>query len=391
MKIAIALISSLLCLLSLPAVIELLLFLVANLFMRFDKRKERMAVEGVKIDALAILVPAHDEEKCIARCVMSLLASDYGKFVRDVIVIADNCRDRTAQIAREAGARVIERFDDSRRGKGAALDYAITLLGNDSYDAYVIVDADSVVSSDFVRVLGEQFEQGKEAVQCINLPLNVEASPRIRLVNLAMLSMNVFRPMGREALGYSVGILGNGFGLTKSLLDKVPYSANSIAEDLEYHLELIEAGHKVRFVPQARVLSDFPVSKEGAETQRARWEGGRFLLQRTVAPRLMGKILRGRLSFVEPFLELMSLPLSYETVLLLILAFLPFQPFSPYGFAGLVIIFLQIVVAVLLYGTKRDFLSIAQIPFYLGWKLIKLPHILMTSRKGAQWVRTKRD
>lgn len=381
----------LLFLLSLPVIIELSLFLFANLFMRSALRDREIATRAVAVKSLAILVPAHDEERNILRCVGSLLASDRGHFECEVIVIADNCRDGTAALAASAGARVLVRRDESRTGKGAALDFAITSLEKESHDAYLIVDADSIVSPDFVRIMGERLERGWEAIQCADLVLNADASPRTRLMNLAFLSINLFRPVGREILGFSAGIMGNGVGLSKRLLDEVPYSANSITEDLEYHLKLIESGRRVHFVPETRVLSDFPLSKEGSETQRARWEGGRFMLQRRFCLRLLGKIVSGRPALIEPFLELMSLPLSYETMCLLLLAFVPGQPFSAYGFAGLTIIFLQIVAAILLYGGKKDFLALLQVPGYLLWKLAKLPRILVASRKGAQWVRTKRD
>jgi cellulose synthase/poly-beta-1,6-N-acetylglucosamine synthase-like glycosyltransferase len=185
--------------------------------------------------------------------------------------------------------------------------------------------------------------------------------------------------------------MGNGFALTKSLLREVPYTANSITEDLEYHLKLIGKGFRVRFVRQTRVLADFPVSKEGNDTQRSRWEGGRFMLQRRFMFPLLGRVLSGKLRMVEPFLELMSLPLSYEVLALAVLALLPGHPFRIYALAGFATILCQLLAAVLVHGRKRDFLALFQIPAYLAWKVIKLPSILLTSKKNAAWVRTKRD
>jgi cellulose synthase/poly-beta-1,6-N-acetylglucosamine synthase-like glycosyltransferase len=390
-EIALFLLAFALLILSLPAVIELGLFLFANIFLRSAPRRKGSDPAAAKIMKLAILVPAHDEATCIGRCVASILASGAGSYERDVVVIADNCHDRTAAIAAEAGALVVERFNDEVRGKGAALLYAISRLQGVGYDAFVIVDADSIVSKNFVKAMGDSFASGMEAAQCVYLALNVDAAPKVRLMNLSLLSMNVLRPMGRELLGFSAGIMGNGFGLSRALLERVPYTANSITEDLEYHLKLIESGVRVRFVPEARVLADFPLSKEGAATQRARWEGGRFRLQRTFAIPMLARILAGRAAMIEPFLELTSLPLAYESFLLLLLILLPGQPFHFYGIAGLTLVFAQTIAAVLLYGTRKDFLAFLEIPKYLLWKLISLPRILLASRKGASWVRTKRD
>ncbi len=377
---------------SLPAVLELGLFLAAHLLIRRSGKERGPAPEsrGAPL-LLAILVPAHNEEKGIARCVAKALASDAGGHEREVIVIADNCDDATAARAREAGARVIERIDPNKRGKGAALDYAIASLMPEGHAAFAIIDADTQVSDGFVRAMADRFASGQEALQCVNLPLNVESSRRIRLMNLALLSMNVFRPMGREKLGLSAGLLGNGFGLSKRLLSEVPYTANSITEDLEYHLRLIEKGYKVRFVPEASVLSDFPVSKEGTETQRARWEGGRFMLQRKLFLPLLRGLLSGKASMAEPFLELMSMPLSYEALLLAALVALPYQPFAIYGLVGLGVLAAQTLAAVALYGKKRDLRALAEIPAYIFWKVIQLPRTLKSARGGSSWVRTKRD
>jgi cellulose synthase/poly-beta-1,6-N-acetylglucosamine synthase-like glycosyltransferase len=391
MTIALAAFGAIMMLLSLPAVIELGMFLFAHLLRSASPRKIVPATICAAIDSIAVLVPAHDEEKDIERCVRSLLVSDAGRYQRAVVVIADNCRDRTAELAREAGARVIERFDEKLRGKGAAIQYAIHQLEGEAYQAYLIVDADSVVSQNFVRAMGDEFASGKEAIQCVYLVLNTRASPRIGLMNLALLSMNVLRPAGREILGISVGIMGNGFGLTRNLLEEIPYTANSITEDLEYHLQLIESGRRVRFISTTRVLADFPASKEGAETQRARWEGGRFMLQRKFFPRLMRQILSGRGSMLEPLLELMSLPLSYEVLCLLVLLPLPGSIFFPYGCGGLIVIFLHILASIAIYGNKSDVKALFSIPAYIFWKLLRLPNILLASRKGTNWIRTKRD
>jgi len=388
-EILILVVGSLLVLGTFPAVLELSLFLFANLVLRPLRRPSTPSETAGPVRKIAFLVPAHNETATIERCVVSLRSVAPGPYVPEVIVIADNCDDDTAALARAAGARVIERHDLTVRGKGAAIHHAVTLLDPEDHDAYIIIDADTVVDSEFLLVMGREFNAGKEALQCTYLVLNTDAAPKTRLMNLALLSMNVLRPLGRELLGCSVGIMGNGFGLTKKLLREVPYSANSITEDLEYHLKLIEAGRRVRFVDATRVLADFPVSKEGTETQRARWEGGRFLIQRQFFLKILGKLLTGRWSMAEPLLELCSLPLSYVVLFLAALVFLP--GFTGYGLFGFGVIAAQTLVSVALHGSAQDFQALREVPGYLFWKVVHLPKILFTSRKGAAWVRTKRD
>jgi len=385
-------IAGIMVLLSTPVVLELAMFLVANVLLRPVRRRgpgyELPLRDRLRI---AILIPAHDEEKNIARCVSSILASDQGGCEREIIVIADNCGDRTAAIAGATGARVIERHDDAVRGKGAAIRYALDQLSPEAHDAYIIIDADTIVSRNFIQIMAGYFAGGAQAIQSVNLPLNTEASPRVRLMNLALLSMNVFKPVGRGILGFSAGILGNGFGLGRKLLENVPYTANSIAEDLEYHLRLVEKGYKVRFVPETRVWSDFPVSRQGTETQRARWEGGRFKLQRQKFLPMLGMMASGKTRMLEPFLELMSMPLSYTALMLCAIAVIPAQPFPVFGISGLAIILAQMIASVVLYGERKDFLAFFEIPAYLFWKIARLPAILRNSRKNAEWIRTKRD
>jgi len=390
LQLGIAVAGVLLTLITLPALVELTLFLFANVFMRGRLRRRGAIAAPSPIRKLAVLVPAHDEKEFIGRTVASLLDSDPGPYQLEVVVIADNCGDSTAQIAAAAGARVIERFDDRLRGKGAALQHAIALLMPEDHDAFIIIDADSVVDPSFVKTMGDGFASGHEAQQCVYLPLNVDASPKIQLMNLSFLSINYFRPFGRELLGLSAGIVGNGFGLTKRLLAEVPYTANSIAEDIEYHLMLVESGHRVRFTAQARVLGEFPVSTEGSGTQRARWEGGRVRLQRAYLLPLLGKILSGRLELLEPFLGLMSLPLSYEVLLLGALVLMPW-PLWIYGLAGLILVAAHLPVAVGIHGRPRDFAAMLEIPRFGFWKIVMLPKILMSSGNRASWVRTKRD
>lgn len=387
MNIVFVLLGVILVLLSIPAIIEIAVFIAANLVGK-SKNKVKINSKSIKI---GVVVPAHNEEKSIERCINSILNSDRGVHSVEVVVIADNCNDTTAEKAKNAGARVVERFNKEKIGKGAALDYTFNILKNDNFYAYIIIDADTIVGKEFITVMGDNFANGEDVLQSGYLVLNKNASSKTRFMNLALLSMNYFRPMGREIIGSSVGILGNGFGLSKKLVDEVPYSANSITEDLEYHIKLIEAGKRVKFVNETIVLADFPLSDEGNETQRARWEGGRFLLQRKYGPKLILKIFKGKIKIIEPFLELMSMPLSYEVIMLIGLLFIPFWEFRLYGILGVLIIAAHIFAAVIMYGDKEDFKALKEVPKYVLWKIIKFPMIIANAKKNVKWVRTKRD
>ena len=103
------------------------------------------------------------------------------------------------------------------------------------------------------------------------------------------------------------------------------------------------------------------------------------------------KILKGKLKIVEPFLVLMSMPLSYEVIMLVGLLFIPILEFRVYSIFGLLIIATHIFAAVIMYGDKEDFKGLKEVPQYVLWKIIKFPMIIANAKKNVKWVRTKRD
>jgi cellulose synthase/poly-beta-1,6-N-acetylglucosamine synthase-like glycosyltransferase len=342
--------------------------------------------------ALAVVVPAHNEERYVARCVGSLLACKAPAASFQVIVVADNCSDATAHRARGAGARVLVRDDARRRGKGYALQHAFDLLMREGFDAFVVVDADSVVAANFVEQLAAEIAAGADAVQAPYGVLNPSASLRARLMRVALLAFNRFRLRGRAGWGVSAGILGNGFALTRATLHEVPYAAHSIVEDLEYHLRLVRAGRKVRFASRTHVLADMPIGETAAASQRARWEGGRFRMIGEHCPKLLGGVLRGKWALAEPLLELLLLPLAFHVALLVAALASPLAVVQLYSVCALAVVAVHVVFAVIGGGGGwRDLAALAAAPFYVAWKVVRLPASLRNARGGSEWVRTARE
>lgn len=371
--------------LSFPGTLELLLVTAGNLLPEAGKppRTGKLRV--------CCVIPAHNEAEGIADCVASLARSARERPV-ETVVIADNCTDATAARARSAGARVLERHDGEKRGKGYALDFAFRRLMAEGADAFVVVDADSRVSANFVKTMCLALESGAGAVQCRYLVANPEASRRTRLMNVALLAFNVVRPRGRARWGLSAGILGNGFGLTRETLERVPYTASSVVEDLEYHLALVRAGRAVQFVDGCAVYGEAPAGGQGVRTQRARWEGGRFRMIAAFAPELAAEVLRGKGKLAEPLLELLLLPLALHVTLLGAALLSPHPWARALGAAGLGAAALHIAAALSLgRATWRDIGALLTAPLYIAWKILMLPSIFRASRRGAHWVRTERN
>ena len=379
----------LLCLVTLPGTIELAFLTFSGVLPR---RKQSFRRETGQTLNLCVVVPAHNEGHGIGQCVASLFACETDGHSVSVVVIADNCTDHTAEQAGMAGARVLVRNDEQRRGKGYALDHAFKTLLPENYDAFLIVDADTDVEGNFVRATAELFAQGADALQCRYLASNPGDSVRSRLMHVAWLAFNILRLRGREYWGLSVGILGNGFGLSRKTLEQIPFDAGSIAEDLEYHLRLVRAGFHVRFCESTTVWSDVPAQSKTAAGQRARWEGGRFRMIREQTPGLSAEVVKGKIRLLEPLLELLLLPLAFHVFLLLILLAVPTSLAWYSALAGLAVVGLHVAVA--LYVGKagwRDVLALLSAPFYIVWKLTLGRQLIKSASTEATWVRTERS
>ena len=381
-----------LVLVTLPGTLELLFLTLAGLLPYKKRETKRKAI------SLVVVVPAHDEEGTIGRCVESLLACEPPRGGVRIVVVADNCTDETAAEAREAGAEVFVRDEPTRHGKGFALDFAFRRLVEDAaVDAVVVVDADTVVEPHMLRHFASMFGAGIPAVQCRYRVRNAQAGVFPMVSEVALTAFNVVRPRGRDRFGLSVGLAGNGFGLATRLLRAVPFQAGSIVEDMEYHLRLVRAGYKVAFLDTTTVRAEIPTRSSGARTQHARWEGGRLRMALTHGPGMLRDVLRGRLRVIEPLLELMLLPLALHMALLVGAAAMPgsaelLSPLRVAALCGMGVVLLHVLSAIWIGRLGlQGLVALSLVPFYAAWKLVQIPAIWRASRRDAAWVRTERE
>ena len=372
---------------TLPLLIEILVLSVAALWPS-GNRVDRES--GSWLAPVTVLVPAHNEQTLIGRCVRSVLGA--GVSGVDVLVVAHNCTDATAERAKSAGARVLVLNDPGQTGKGCALRYGFAAVLPGPPHGVLVIDADSVVDRGLVERVRRRLLAGVGAMQCRYEIASSPDRPGTRLTNLAIHAFNVIRPRGRARLGLSAGILGNGFALHREVLKRIPYDAQSIVEDLEYHLSLVRAGIRVEFIDAVAVHGEMSVSSQSAKAQRARWEGGRLLLMKQWAPRLIADVLRGRIRLMEPLLDLLSLPMSSAATLLLVAACLPVGWIRLYVLGAFTVLLFHVAVAAVsgpgLWGTMR---ALSTVPGYIFWKIWIFPEIWRSSRANAAWVRTERE
>ena len=347
---------------------------------------------------IAVVVPAHNEERNVAATVASLAATDYPRDRRLVVVVADNCRDATASEARAAGARVLERTDDVHQGKGFALAMAFDeLLADPTIDAIAVIDADTSVSANLLSEMAAAFASGASAVQADYGVRNANASWRTRLMVVALSCFHGVRSTARERLGLSCGLRGTGMGFSRQALLDVPHHATGLVEDVEHGIELGLAGHRVRYLGRAHVWGEMPTSGAGASTQRDRWERGRRQLLRRWGPPLARGSAHSRVA-ADLLVDLLVPPLAQIAVGLVAAAAigtavlgtgsLPVA-FSVLGLGGVVV---YVARGWQLSGTGRQGLvDLAAAPVYVGWK-IGSKAIRRLHRQGDQaWIRTSRE
>ena len=379
--------ATVLAVLLLPGSLELIILSIAGVL-----KQPKTPCQATILPKMAIIVPAHNEQDGIAACIDSLRNGIGTCQDTDIVVIADNCSDHTADRARALGVRVLLRHNPEQRGKGYALDFAFRQLLDEGYQGFVIVDADSRVAAGFASTFQQALGSGLDALQCRYQLDNAQASWRTSLQHIAWLGFNVLRLRGRQKLGLSVGILGNGFALSRDTLLAVPYDATSIAEDLEYHLRLVRAGRKVSYIDTVTVLAAAPAQQQSASVQRSRWEGGRFRLIVDEVPGLIGEVLAGRWLLLEPLAELLLLPLAFHALLLAVLLLLPNTLATASGLLYLAALLLHLI-AIFKIGHCgwRELKILASVPFYLLWKLTLLPRLWRSMGKNAAWERTLRE
>jgi len=346
-----------------------------------------------------VIVPAHNEAAAIEGVIANLHKLDWPTDGFRVLVVADNCTDSTAALARAAGAEVLERHDTDRRGKGYALDFAFRASQARGWAyAVAVVDADTQVSRNLLEAFAARIENGAKAIQAHYDVLNPQASWRTRLMSIALASFHRVRSRARERLQLSCGIRGNGWCITHRLLRQVPYRAFSLTEDIEYGIDLGLAGYRVHYADEARVSAVMVSGEEMARSQRQRWEDGRLQLVRSrTLPLLKAAMGSGGAVCMDLALDLLVLPLSYVAVNVVVLMVLAraallwepsLQIWLWLGLGCAMSLSLYVLRGWQLSGVGiRGLMDLARAPFFVLWKVL----LMLRAHESSRWVGTKRE
>lgn len=369
-----------------------------------------------------ILVPAHNEERLLPDLLASLQNMDYPNDLFQIHVVADNCTDHTAKVAQQTCAHVHIRTDEQHLGKGYALNWLMEQLreAREPHDAIVFLDADSIVSPNFLQVMSAHLQRGQRAIQAYYAVRNPGQSWTGSLRYAALAVLHFLRPQGRMALGTSAGLKGNGMVFAADLMEHHKWSS-SLVEDIELHMTLLLEGERVTFAPDAVVWGEMPDKLSSSASQHMRWEQGRKQMAQRYVPKLLFKawkeLLAGRpgrswilwdaaMEFLQPpfsilaLLSLLSLVTSF--------AFLMFDHIAPasmyyLSLGGLAALSMLIAGGLLLgqglylfaglravSAPREIYINLLNAPRLMIWKSWQM-FLVLVGQGNSPWIRTKRN
>lgn len=292
------------------------------------KRKRTDAGKYPPSKLFALVIAAHNEESVICHVIDSLLKQSYPRHLFDIFVIADNCTDRTAEIAESCGAIVFKRFNNEERGKGYALEWMFKKIFtmDRKYDVISVFDADNLVSSNYLMEMNMEFCMGHKVVQGYIDSKNPFDSWITCSYSIAFWLSNRIFQLPRYYLGLSCGLCGTGFCMETDVLKKIGWGATCLTEDLEFTMKLALNDMRVAWSHNAVVFDEKPITLKQSWRQRKRWmQGHADCARRFLGPLFSKAIREGSLSsfdcaiyLFQPirfvFIGLMTLMMWVQTV-----------------------------------------------------------------------------
>jgi 1,2-diacylglycerol 3-beta-glucosyltransferase len=341
-----------------------------------------------------ILVPAHNEELVIARCLRAIAAARRPRDI--VLVVADRCTDATAQVARSFGAAVLERGPEEEPGRAATRQAGLEHARELEWDAVLMLDADSVVEPGFFAACERVLATGTSAVQARS-----ESSRGRGIAMEASLAaftlQGITIPRGRDRLGLSVRLRGTGMAIRRDLALAHRFRAPA-SEDLFFTLDLLLDGHRCRHVDDARLRSDGASSWGTFGGQKMRYEAGRMAAARAYVPRLLSRaVRRGDRACLEAAWFLATPPFALGVLSLLIALALAsvagaWALAALFGAGLLALAFALVTGLIQARAGLRTWTALLAAPWYLAWKtVVQLRAVASVLRRDDFYPPTARE
>lgn len=289
------------------------------------KLKDKPLLEDKENRFMAI-IPAHNEAAVVANLIESLKNQNYPKELYDIYVIADNCTDNTAEVARNAGAIVYERFDENKKTKGFALQWFLAqkIEENAPYDAFCIFDADNIADKNFLKAMNKKLCQGENVVQGYRDIKNPTDNWITAGYAIFYWTMNRFYHLARYNLGLSPLLNGTGFMVRFDIIKPTGWDTNTLTEDIEFSLKNIIEGRKLGWATDAIVYDEQPTGFKQSWSQRSRWTVGHIQCMKEYTGLLAVAVKEKKtlMNFDGLLYILGSIPMFIVTIVLLLLNFI---------------------------------------------------------------------
>ena len=253
--------------------------------------------EAARFHRYAAVISARNEAGVIGELIQCLKKQNYPAGYLDVYVVADNCTDDTAQVARRAGAIVYERFNQSKKGKGYALDYLFRTLaheGRNKYDAYLIFDADNLVDPNFVLEMNKVFDQGGYgAITCYRNSRNFGANWISAGYAIWFLREARFLNFPRMLLGTNCHVSGTGFLIAADVIrENGGWPFHLLTEDIEFSVSCALKGRRIGYCDKAVIYDEQPTTFRQSWDQRLRWSKGFYQVNVNYSLGLLKNLLK---------------------------------------------------------------------------------------------------
>ena len=277
------------------AVVLLYMYQAFYVLVGLARRKRPLCGEAKKLHRFAVLISARNEQEVIGELVASLKQQNYPSDLLDIYVIADNCTDATADVARAAGAEVLERFNRVRVGKGYAMDWFFRKLEErglgDAYEGYFVFDADNIVDPNFVAEMNKVFDSGDyAAITCYRNSKNYASNWISAGYSLWFLREARFLNFARMQLGTGCAISGTGFLVSAQVVkENGGWPFHLLTEDIQFSIDCAAKGRRIGYCDKAVVYDEQPTTFQQSWTQRMRWSKGFY----QVAARYLVSLFKG--------------------------------------------------------------------------------------------------
>jgi cellulose synthase/poly-beta-1,6-N-acetylglucosamine synthase-like glycosyltransferase len=278
-----------------------------------DKKKKLDTYEAKKLHKFAFIIAARNEQAVIGNLINSIKQQNYPAELIDVIVVADNCTDDTAQIAREHGAICYERFNNMLVGKGYALDYCFNKIVEQfgdytAYDGYFIFDADNVIDKNYVKEMNKVFDRGYNVITSYRNSKNYDTNWITSGYSLWFIREAKYLNNPRMMLKTSCAVSGTGFLVNSTIIKKNNgWKFNLLTEDIQFSVVNILEGEKIGYCENAMFYDEQPTTFKQSWNQRMRWSKGFYQVMFRYGRELIAMMFKKREMFVSCYDMFMTL------------------------------------------------------------------------------------